>query len=65
MVSQHLDICGGHWSSANGDVKYLTRHVTSQDYAIGGSCDFICYQTAKFGGHKHCGSGDKSVQFVK
>ena len=41
MVSQHLDICGGHWSSANGDVKYLTRHVTSQDYEIGGSCDFM------------------------
>ena len=34
MVSQYLDICGGHWSSATGDVKYLTRHVTSQDYAI-------------------------------
>lgn len=60
MVSQHIDIFCGHWPGANGDVKYLTFHVTPQDL-----CDWRimwlyewkhyirCHQTDEFGGHKH------------
>lgn len=35
MVSQHIDIFCGHWPGANGDVKYLTFHVTPQDFMNG------------------------------
>ena len=42
-VSHHFDmfdIFGGHWSchwsNASGDIKYLVRHMTSQNYVIEG-----------------------------
>ena len=41
MVSHHLAMFGGHWSSASGDVKYLTCHVTLQNYVIEGSVNFV------------------------
>ena len=31
---------GGHWSSASGDIKYLTCHVTLQNHVIEGSSNF-------------------------
>ena len=34
MEFYHLPMFGGHWSSASGDVIYLTRHVTSQNHVI-------------------------------
>ena len=33
-------VCG-HWYSANGDIKYLTCDVTSQNHVIEGSCKFL------------------------
>ena len=41
MVSHHLAMFGGHWSSASGDVKYLTCHVTLKNYVIEGSVNFV------------------------
>ena len=32
---------GGHWLSTSGDIKYLICHVTSQNYVIEGSCNFM------------------------
>ena len=32
---------GSHWSNASGDKKYLICHVTSQNYVIEGSCNFM------------------------
>ena len=40
MVSHHLAMFGGHWSSASGDIKYLTCHVTLQNHVIEGSSNF-------------------------
>ena len=41
----------------------LVCHVISQDHMIKGSCDFmggspLIHHPAKFGGHRHCVSGD-------
>ena len=36
MVSHHLAMFGGHWSSASGDIKYLKYHVTLQNHVIEG-----------------------------
>ena len=42
----------------------LFCHVVSQDHVIKESCDFqggaitVSYHPAKFGGRRHCGSGD-------
>ena len=41
MVSHHLAVFGDHWSSANGNIKYLMFHVISQNHLIEGSCKFI------------------------
>ena len=41
MLSQHLAMFAGHWSSASGDIKYLTCHVTSLTYVIEGSCNVV------------------------
>ena len=41
MVSHHLAMFGDHWSSANGNIKYLIFHVTSQNRLIERSCKFM------------------------
>ena len=46
MVNHHFAIFGGHWSSANGDVKYLICHVTSQNHVIGGSSNFMSWTSS-------------------
>ena len=38
-MSHHL--FGGHWSSASGDIKYLTCHVSLQNHVIEGSSNFL------------------------
>ena len=45
---------------------YLICHVTSQDYAINWSYDFmgwesstVCHRPFEFGGYRHCDRGDK------
>ena len=45
---------------------YLICHVTSQDYAINWSYDFmgwesstVCHRPVEFGGYRHCDRGDK------
>ena len=40
-LSHHLAIFYGHWSSASGDTKYLTSHVTLQNHVIEGSSNFM------------------------
>ena len=38
---------------------FLVCHMFSKDYTITWSCDFVGSKThAKFGGHRHHGSGD-------
>ena len=46
MVTHHFAMFGGHWSSANGDVKYLICHVTSQNHVIGGSSNFMSWTSS-------------------
>ena len=41
MLIHHLVIFGGHWSNASGDIKYLICHVTSQNFVIEGSFNFM------------------------
>ena len=36
MVSIHLDIFDDQWSSAKGDIKYLTLHVTLKKHVFQG-----------------------------
>ena len=40
-MSHHLALSDGHWSSASGDIKYLTCHVTLQNKVTEGSSNFI------------------------
>ena len=40
-MSHHLAIFGVHWSSASGDIKCLTCHVTLQNHVIEGSSNFL------------------------
>ena len=40
MVTHHLIVFSGYWSSKSGDIKYLTRHVTLQNHVIEGSSNF-------------------------
>ena len=54
---------GGHWSIANGGIKYLICHVTSQNHMIEKSVyewelRRVCHHLAKFGGHRYCSSRD-------
>ena len=65
MVSYHLAMFGGHWSSASGDLKYLTYHVTLQIRVIKGSSNVMigsssiaCHHLAKFGDHRYYSSGN-------
>ena len=50
----------GHWSSASGDIKYLTYHVTLQNHVIKESSNYdleilmVYHQLPKFGGHRYC-----------
>ena len=41
MVSHHLTIYGGHWSSGNGDITYLICRLFSQDHVIENSNDWM------------------------
>ena len=41
MVSLHIGMCGGHWYTASGDIKYLISHVTLQNHIIEGLCNVI------------------------
>ena len=41
MESHHLAVFGCHWSRKSGDIKYLICKVTSKDYVIEASCDFV------------------------
>ena len=50
MVSHHLAVFGGRWSRKSGDIRYLICKMTSKDYLMEGSCDFMsrissCYAT--------------------
>ena len=64
---------GVHWSSAGGDITYLICHVISQEHVIVGydviSWSFSLYvilsYTATFGGHRHSGSGDMFLVWLK
>ena len=54
-----------HWSSTSRDIKYLISHTTSQNQVfeqlsgvVVGNPFMVSYHFAKFGGHRHCGSGD-------
>ena len=40
-MSHHLAIFGSHWSSASGDIKYLTCHMTIQNHVIKGPVNFM------------------------
>ena len=40
-LSHQLVIFRGHWSIASGDIKYLIYNVTSQNYVIEGSGNFM------------------------
>ena len=39
---------GGHGSSANGDIKYLTRHVTLQIDLVEGSSNFMSGSSSRY-----------------
>ena len=39
MVSHHVVIFSGHWSSEGGDKKFLICHMTSQNCVTEGSCN--------------------------
>ena len=41
MVSCHLAMFGGHWSSASGNIKHLNCYMTSQNYVAEESCNFM------------------------
>ena len=63
MISHHLVMFGGDWSSLSEVVKYLVCHVTSRDHVIQGSCDFkggaYCVSSPyQVGGYKHYGCRD-------
>ena len=69
MVSYHLAMFGGHWSSASGDIKYLTYHVTLQIRVIKGSSNVMIgsssiayHHLAKFGDHRYYSS--RNVMFL-
>ena len=56
---------GSYWANASANITYLICHVTLHDHVIEGSCDvmgrsplMVSYHAAKFGSHKHCGTGD-------
>ena len=57
MVSHHFAVFDNHWSTANGDIKYLTCHVISQNHMIevssnlmsGSSWWYSYHHLAKFG----------------
>ena len=40
-MSHLVAMFDGHWSSASGDIKYLTCHMTLQNHVIDGSSNFI------------------------
>ena len=51
------------WHCGSGDVMDLACHMRLRDHVIRGSCEFmdsnlVSYGPARFGGHRHCGSGD-------
>ena len=59
MSYHHLVMCGGHWSRASRDIKYLTCQVTLQNHVIEGSSNFfewelfmVYHHLVKFGGHR-------------
>ena len=39
--SHPISMFSGHWSSTNGDIKYLICHVTSHNNVIEKSCNFL------------------------
>ena len=41
MVSHHLAIFGGHWSSASGNMQYVNIQVTSQNHVTERSSNFM------------------------
>ena len=48
MVSHYLAIFDDHWSSAGGDIKYLTCHVTFQNHVVEGSSNFISESSSRY-----------------
>ena len=69
MVSYHFAMFGGHWSSASGDIEYLTYQVTLQIRVIKGSTNVMTggssiayHHLAKFGDHRYCSS--RNVMFL-
>ena len=45
MVSHHLAMFGGRWSSSNGDINYFICHVTSQNHVIERSSNFLSWSS--------------------
>ena len=41
MVSHHLAMFGGHWSSASGNMQYVNIQVTSQNHLTERSSNFM------------------------
>ena len=64
MVSLHLAMFDGRWSSAIGDIKYLACDVTLQNQVIDRSSNLmsgsslLCHHIAKFGDHRYFSTRD-------
>ena len=53
-VSHNLAMFGGHWCSANRDIKYSICPMLSQNHMTEGSCDFMSGSSHSLGGHNYC-----------
>ena len=61
MVSYHLAMFGGLWSSISGDMSgYLMRDINVLDEFVK-KLFMVCHHFAKFGCHSYCSSGDVLV----
>ena len=45
---------GGHWFSANVDIKYSLFYLILKSFVL--VLFMVCHCLAKFGGHRYCGS---------
>ena len=41
LTESHLPMFGGHWPRASKDINYLICHMTPQNHAVDGSCNFL------------------------
>ena len=62
MVSYHLAMFGGHWSSASGHVTLQIRVIKGSSNVMIGSSSVAYHHLAKFGDHRYYSS--RNVMFL-